>query len=227
MERIREMIRRLPASVEFLIVVFWAFGQFIFASILAIGGSRSVAISNDALVSLLLVEVLQFAFLVWFLRVRGWTPAKFGLSITVRGTALGLGLAVATYAMFIIIQLVADHVLPMEMRSAAAFYPRASKDLDMQIVFIASVVNGVYEELFVAGYVITALSPVRGPWAAINVSTGIRLLYHLYQGPIGILTIVPVGILYGWVYVRTRQLWPLVVAHVAIDVVGLAYSAVT
>ena len=62
---------------------------------------------------------------------------------------------------------------------------------------------------------------MRGPWTAINVSTGIRVLCHLYQGPIGILAMVPFGIMYGWVYVRTRQLWPLVVANIAIDVYGL------
>jgi membrane protease YdiL (CAAX protease family) len=36
-----------------------------------------------------------------------------------------------------------------------------------------------------------------------------------------VLTIVPLGLLFGWVYVRTRQLWPLVVAHVLLDVVWL------
>jgi uncharacterized protein len=221
MERFREMIRRLPPGLEFLVVIVWAFGQFIFASILSIGTAPSAAYTNQALASLLIVEVMQFAFIAWFLHVRGWTLAKVGLKVTARGTGLGLGLAVASYALFVIAQLVGEHVLRLDMTAAASLYPKAAKDLDLQLVFVSSVVNGVYEELFVAGYVITALSPVRGPWTAINVSTGIRLLYHLYQGPIGILVIVPLGILYGWVYVRTRSLWPLVVAHVAIDVFGL------
>jgi membrane protease YdiL (CAAX protease family) len=222
MERLREMIRRLPPGMEFLIVVVWAFGQFIFASILSIGTARSAAYTNDALAAVLIVEVLQFAFIAWFLRVRGWTLEKIGLKVTVRGTGLGLGLAVASYALFVVAQVAGEHLLRIDMASAAAFYPKVAPDLDLQLVFVTSVVNGAYEELFVAGYIITALAPVRGPWAAINVSTGIRLLYHLYQGPIGILAIVPLGILYGWVYVRTRQIWPLVVAHIVIDVVGLA-----
>jgi membrane protease YdiL (CAAX protease family) len=223
MEKIREMIRRLPASMEFLIVLVWAFGQFIFSSILSIGTARTALYNNQALASVLVAEVLQFAFLVWFLRVRGWTLEKVSFKMTARGTGLGLGLAVATYALFVLTQLIGKHLLPIDMNGAAALYPKGAKDLDLQLVFITSVENGLYEELFVAGYIITALAPVRGLWTAVNVSTGVRLLYHLYQGPIGILTIVPLGILYGWVYVRTKQLWPLVVAHVAIDVVGLAY----
>ena len=49
-----------------------------------------------------------------------------------------------------------------------------------------------------------------------------RMLYHLYQGPIGIITIVPLGMLYGYTYVRSRQLWPLIVAHVLVDIIGLS-----
>ena len=30
------------------------------------------------------------------------------------------------------------------------------------------------------------------------------------------------GLLYGFVYARTRQLWPLIFAHVLIDIIGLS-----
>jgi len=30
------------------------------------------------------------------------------------------------------------------------------------------------------------------------------------------------GLLYGYVYARTRQLWPLILAHVLIDIIGLS-----
>ena len=103
------------------------------------------------------------------------------------------------------------------MQAAIARAPKFDADLSMQLVFLVSVVNGIFEELFVAGYVITALQPRRGMWMAINVSVVVRLLYHLYQGPIGVLTSVPMGLLYGYLYSRTRQLWPLIVAHVLLD----------
>ena len=38
------------------------------------------------------------------------------------------------------------------------------------------------------------------------------------------MTVVPMGLLYGYVYSRTRQLWPLMVAHVLLDLVGLAMA---
>ena len=101
-------------------------------------------------------------------------------------------------------------------------YPTADPKVSMELVFIVSTVNGIFEELFVAGYIITALREVRGVWTAINVSTVVRLLYHLYQGPIGVITIIPMGLLYGYVYARTRLLWPLIFAHVLIDIIGLS-----
>jgi len=50
----------------------------------------------------------------------------------------------------------------------------------------------------------------------------VRLLYHLYQGPIGVLTAVPMGLLYGYLYSRTRQLWPLIVAHSLLELIALS-----
>jgi len=119
-------------------------------------------------------------------------------------------------------RVLAQWIMPLEMQVAGQQYPTADPRVSMQLVFLASTVNGIFEELFVAGYIITVLRDTRGTWTAINVSTVVRLLYHLYQGPIGVITIVPMGLLYGFVYARTRQLWPLIFAHILIDIIGLS-----
>jgi membrane protease YdiL (CAAX protease family) len=229
MNPLHELIRRLPVGVEFLVVISWAFGLPIFASILSIGdldaASSRAYFTNAGLASILIMEALQSLFLVWFLRIRGWTLEKLGLNVTLRGTAHGVVLLVVTYAMLIGIQYLAGWMLPIDMQAAADRYPAPAANLSMNLVFLVSVVNGIFEEVFVAGYVIAALTPVRGMWAAINVSTGIRLLYHLYQGPIGILSVVPLGLLFGYVYSRTRMLWPLIFAHIVIDIIGLLFGA--
>jgi membrane protease YdiL (CAAX protease family) len=227
---LHERIRRLPPGVEFLVVVSWAFGLPIFASIMSLGtdgesGSPTggaLVFNNLALLNILVFELIQSAFLIWFLRVRGWTLEKFGLSITWRGTGIGWLLLVGTYVLTIGAQALAQWIMPLEMQVAGQQYPTADARVSMQLVFLTSTVNGIFEELFVAGYIITALRDTRGLWTAVNVSTVVRLLYHLYQGPIGVITIVPMGLLYGFVYGRTRQLWPLILAHVLIDIIGLS-----
>ena len=224
MNRLHEAIRRLPVGVEFLVVVTWAFGLPIFSSIMSLGtpGTESVPVFNNAqLLGIIIFEVIQLAFLAWFLRIRGWTLEKFGLSFSWRATAWGIVLLALTYAVTLGAQYIAQIIFNYDIEAAIARAPKVDPELSMQLVFLVSVVNGIFEELFVAGYIITALTERRGMWVAINASVVVRLLYHLYQGPIGVLTIVPMGLLYGYVYSRTRQLWPLVVAHVLVDMIGL------
>jgi membrane protease YdiL (CAAX protease family) len=154
--------------------------------------------------------------------VRGWTLEKVGLEITWRGTGLGWMLLLGTYVLAMAVLWLAQLVFPAEMQAAGQRYPAATPQLSMQLLFLTSTVNGIYEELFVAGYIITALRETRGVWAGINVSTMVRVLYHVYQGPQGIVINVPLGLTYGYVYARTRQLWPLIFAHVFVDIIGLS-----
>jgi len=222
--RLEEAIRRLPPGVEFLVVVTWAFGLPIFSSILSIGQTHDVALFTDAaLVSNIFFEMLVAAFLVWFLRVREWTLAKVGLRVDLRGTLWAFALLAGCYALIFASELAAQ-LLPIDLHVLIDLLPKSNGKLSMEVVFLASVVNGAFEELFVAGYAITALSQARGMWTAINVSTALRVLYHLYQGPLAFLTIAPMGLLFGYVYARTRQLWPLVLAHVMLDIVGLLFG---
>jgi len=223
--QLEEAIRRLPVGVEFLVVVTWAFGLPIFASIMSLGSPNSTApvFTNAELLATIIFEVIQLGFLGWFLRIRGWTLEKFGLSFSWRGTLVGVVLLAITFALVVGAQHLAMFIFDFDLKAAAERAPKVDPNLSMQLVFLVSVVNGIFEELFVAGYIITSLTARRGMWMAINVSVVVRLLYHLYQGPIGVMAIVPMGLLYGYFYSRTRQLWPLIVAHVLVDLVGLTF----
>jgi len=185
------------------------------------GDSSATVFTNAELLATIIFEVIQLGFLSWFLRIRGWTFEKFGLGFSWRATAVGVVLMAVTYGLALGAEYSAQIIFNYDLEAAAVRAPKADPNLSMQLVFLVSVVNGIFEELFVTGYIITALTASRGMWMAINVSVVVRLLYHLYQGPIGIMTVVPMGLLYGYVYSRTRQLWPLMVAHVLLDVIGL------
>ena len=228
MNRLHEAIRGLPLGVEFIVVVTWAFGLPIFTSIMSLDvveGTPVPEFNNAALFGTIIFEVVQLGFLSWFLRIRGWTLEKFGLAFSWRWTAWGVGLLIFTYAVTFGAQVIAQFIFDYDMQQAIARAPKIDPDLSMELVFMVSVINGLFEELFVAGYIITSLTEKRGMWVAINTSVVVRLLYHLYQGPIGIMTAVPMGLLYGYVYSRTRQLWPLVVAHMLMDLIPLSLAS--
>lgn len=223
MNPLHELIKRLPPGVEFLVVMMWAFGLPIFTSILAIGGGAEISsrITNAGLLSTLITLLLQALFLIWFLRIRGWTLEKIGLTVTLRGTALGIALFAATYVLLRGVVFMADLALPLDMKVAMDPFPRFAPQVNMNLVYVVASVSSIFEEVFVAGYVITALNQARGPWTAVNVSVGTRLLCALFQGPLGVITVVPLGLLFAYVFLRTRLLWPLIVAHITLDIVTL------
>src|SRR5688572_17194755 len=92
------------------------------------GGSPTggaLVYNNPALLNILVFELIQSAFLIWFLRVRGWTLEKFGLSITWRGTGLGWLLLLGTYVLTMGTQALAQWLMPVEMQLAGQQYPTA------------------------------------------------------------------------------------------------------
>ena len=59
-----------------------------------------------------------------------------------------------------------------------------------------------------------------GTWRVIVTSALVRGTYHLYQGFGGFVGNVVMGLLFGWLYPRTKRVMPLVVAHTVLDVVA-------
>jgi len=88
------------------------------------------------------------------------------------------------------------------------------------VVLLVSVVNGTFEEFFLTGYLLKVLRPA-GASAALGVSALIRMTYHLYQGPLGALTVMAFGLLLTAFYWRYRLLWPVISAHIITDFVAL------
>jgi uncharacterized protein len=223
---LHEMIRRLPVGVEFLFVITWAFGLEIFTFILALGGAPAdvaeAKLGNDQLVSFLVLKSLQFVFIAWFLRIRGWTLEKLGLQFSWRGTLVGLALCAVAYLVVIGAEKLAALAMPAHVDALMAGTPDHEPSLSMQLLYFTVTVHAIFEELFVVGYIVAALAPARGVWTAINVSTVVRVLYHLYAGPVGILVQVPLGLMFAYLYARTRALWPLIVADVLLSVIAVA-----
>ena len=89
------------------------------------------------------------------------------------------------------------------------------------VLVLAAVQNAVLEEVVMVGYLYTRW--LRAGWslpAVMLVSAVVRGSYHLYQGFGGFVGNLVMGLLFGWVYTRTRRVGPLVVAHTLLDVVA-------
>jgi uncharacterized protein len=169
---------------------------------------------------MLIDEVLLLFVLGGFLHARGWMLERIGLEPNLKETMFGIGLFAVAELLSQMAVFIAILLVP-EFEKAEAEFLAAKGSLSPVLVIAISVVNPIWEEGFLCGYMITALRG-RTHWSvAVAASVAIRTIYHFYQGPLGAISILPFGIVLTLCYLRWGRLWPLIVAHVAGDYIPL------
>lgn len=111
---------------------------------------------------------------------------------------------------------------------SAAVEPAEINDTWWRIPLLLAIAfaNGWAEEIVVVAFLITRLRQLRiTPAVALVISALLRGTYHLYQGYSAGLGNIVMGLVFGYVWLRTGRLWPLIVAHGLIDAVAfVGYS---
>ncbi len=207
------IFRRMPRAVEFAIVILVAFGLFAYAAIISWSmGLRTEVITSADLSWLAAYELFAFLIIAAFLRARQWKLSDFHPRVSWKLTGAGvlLTLGILVYSTVVVAGLGPWYEFP----------PIDTSQLGFGTVLLFSVVNGIYEETFVVGYVAGCFAR-QSTWVAIISSTLIRFSYHIYQGPAAVLFILPMGLVFACVYVKYRRLWPLVLSHIILDVLAL------
>lgn len=191
---------------------------------LAIGIDRrqELAFTNAHLLSVVGTEVVLSALLVPWLRRRGWTPAAAAGAPAPLDTLRGAGVWVLAYACFVLAWIVFAILAPEAARALAAARRFTGIPASPAVIVVASVVNPVFEEFLWLGYGVMRLAPRLGNRWAVGSSVLLRVAVHVYQGPLALISVLPLAIAFTWYYGRTRRLWPVVVAHVLFDAMGLA-----
>ena len=209
-------VKRLPPFAEFLIVIFVCFGNFILVSLWYFpalpAGEPFPALDNLQFVTMTISEIVSLFAVALFLSLRGWSRRDFGFQITWLASLGGVLLAGAmTLASVTVYVLVKNAIGDPEVLEIPEHGYQWHGSLPVLLIFI--LVNSVFEEVIVVGYVLPFLARRHSVVLAIAASTVIRVLYHLYQGASAVLTVGTFGVLAGLVYWRWRNLWPLIVAH--------------
>ena len=93
------------------------------------------------------------------------------------------------------------------------------------VLVLNAIQAALLEEVVVVAYLVTRLRQLGlTESASVGASALLRGTYHLYQGWGGFLGNLAMGALFGTVFSRTRRVWPIVVAHLLLDVgAGLGY----
>lgn len=218
----RSAIQKLSPRTEFFLIVSLCFGYFVVTSAtLLLRGIHEYKLTTPVVIRGIVVETAIMVIAGWILHLRGWTFRRLGFQFSWLGILAGVPLFLVYivlywggYLLVVGINPAAQHLQVVTMVPAA---PAA-------LFVLLIIVNSIFEEEAAAGYVVSALEK-QGMALSITASTLIRFLYHLYQGPMAMIAVLPLGLLFALVYWRWRNLWPLMTAHTIVNVLSFALAA--
>lgn len=180
-----------------------------------LSGIREMDVTTRRVLQSIVLELVIIGIVATILHVRGWTPERLGLRFS-------WGAALAGVPLFVIYLLIywitATFVLMLfpAVRTVWTFKMHPLAPFWLMVVFFC--VNSLFEEMIVTAYVTESLKD-QGAAVVIGTSTLLRFTYHLYQGPLASLSIIPLGLLFATLYWQRRTLWPLMVAHTITNIV--------
>ena len=210
----------MPAAGEAVAVVAICFGWFIYASVYAVAaGFPSGGSFNDAsLIGVMVTELVFGALALALLRYRGHNLSTLLPSPDWRGCAEGVCLYLATIVVWYVVwQALPSHHYADQPVAKMLTHSHPT----LAIIIAVSMVNGLYEETFLVGYLVKGFTTLGAP-IALGISALVRLMYHLYQGPDGAVSALVFGLVLSFFYWHFRKLWPVVFAHTLADAVAFA-----
>jgi membrane protease YdiL (CAAX protease family) len=195
------------------------FGLFIYWSTQAVlSGFPEAKVSDSGDAWLALVESVLAAAALLYLRARNFDVWSLYPQPDMRGTLFGLGLFAAAWVAGVIAT--APFTSPGGHSQVIEF---SYSGVSIASTVIFAMVNGTFEEVFLLGVLVRGLRAY-GVSIAIGFPLLIRLLYHLYQGPLGAVWVLAFGLTFTLFYVRIGRLWPAVFAHMLWDIVPVVLA---
>jgi membrane protease YdiL (CAAX protease family) len=222
----KSYIQKLSPISEFFLVSFVLFGFFIFnssASLYCSVACRQKATFTDTGVAgVLFFEVFALLFVMALLAMRGYSKKDIAVKIDFKSTCYGFWLLIKYYIISFSILFVPLALISILFYDLAPHFrnPAFRVDLSYSAILGIALINPVFEELALMGYLFTSIEKVKSTTTAMYLSLAVRLSYHLYQGS-GILLVAVFGYLIGKAYIRKRNIWPLIVCHACVDLISL------
>lgn len=177
-------------------------------------GFRNSGFSDAGFVSLIALELILASAALCVLYARNYALATLYPNPSLPGIGIGVVLYIAAS--------VAAWVLVMPFASSAATQLIrelvTNRSISLEVIVPTAVVNGAYEEVFLLGVLLRGLRGY-GTSIALGASLLVRLLYHLYQGPLGAISVLAFGMVLSVYYLRTERLFPVVFAHILADII--------
>ncbi|OGB14823.1 MAG: hypothetical protein A2W72_16480 [Burkholderiales bacterium RIFCSPLOWO2_12_67_14] len=189
------------------------FGLFILWSFQALlAGFPDANFSEDGNWAMVFIELVLASAALLYLRSRSFDLGPLYPHPTMRGTAVGVGLFLACWLFGAIVTTL------FYAASATDAIGFSFDDSSLTSRIALAMVNGAFEEVFLLGVLVRGLRGF-GLSVAVGLPLLARVLYHLYQGPLGVVWVLTFGLVLTMAYVWRKDLWPPVFAHMLWDIV--------
>lgn len=212
--------RTTTTPAEAIGIVTLCFGWFIIVSAHAVSvGFHSGSFSEAGALGLVALEIILAAVAIYVLGSRGFDIASLYPQPSLVGVLAGLVVSAAAFGAAWAVTSVFDwdyYSLPLERLMGGA-------PIGLPALVLLGIVNGAYEEMFLLGFLLRGLRGY-GLSIAIGVSILVRVLYHLYQGPLGALYVGVFGLVLSLYYVSSGKLFPVILAHAMWDIIPFVWN---
>lgn len=212
---------RAYAEVLFAYLCFFAVG--IIAAALVLGGrtkdlpdSGSWGIYLTSAVQDLTQIGLAVAVVLLLAARRGVRPSSLGLRVPRRADGRFAAGQTVRIVAWVFLAIIVGDIVNAALQSGG--YPSSTTNAPELIYSVVdSVQAGITEELVVLAFVVVTLRQARRPWWEVTVAALVlRGAYHIYYGP-GVFGILLWAALMYWIFLRFRQIVPMMAAHAVYD----------
>lgn len=214
---------KLPPLLEFSLIISVSLGYFILSAIqwatIDDSGPTILTYNNSEIYHIIYFEIFALITVVSILKWQGRSFSNFGLTFTIDKITMGLVLFVVNYFLYILLfRLFGDYIMGLNfLNSGSSEEIHYSINVELFPLLLFSIFNPIFEEFILVGYIVTAIRNKLGLVSCIILSVGFRLSFHIYQGPIILLSVLPMGILFTIYFWHKRSIIPLILAHGLMD----------
>jgi membrane protease YdiL (CAAX protease family) len=211
---------RIPLFLEFTLVLGMTYGLVVIPAIWRAATQWTLApmvFSNWRMGSLVMFQLSTGGLALMVLRFNGWRRSELEMDCGLLDVGMSILLFLSAMATHFLAVITIRAISP---DSSLFQFPSMSGHLSLPILLLVCVINPLFEEGILLGYILKALRP-QGFSVACGIGLLFRLSTHLYQGPLAVLSILPLGLIFASFYWKTNRLWPVVFAHMLLDLLPL------
>ena len=187
-----------------------------------IAGSLTGLIPASAICSVLLPLIAATFFLLR--QGLGWRDVAFPQSLSAAGVVGWSAIALVAAIGLSILTRVIISAAGLPSVDYSAFIQLVEGELVIYLWMLIPVSWGsaaIGEELLVRGFLQHRLTGLTGRIAAIVLQALIFAVAHFYQGLSGVIGVFVIGLVFGTVFYRCRNILPLIIAHGVIDTIAM------